>query len=444
MLGLILVLAVTGCGAQDKDASQTTEQTASVIAESSESVAEPVKEPDYALGEKFTVHNGDSFDVGGLYEVSVDTIYSGYGAVYAQITVKTADGEYSHSVWRTEEGYTKMTNMPLEVPPYVIEMPRSVEGEADLIFTKRVYPEPVTLSGNPEDVYTFDDYAYTVGDKIVMYFDKDITVQGDALVLAEKVYDELEAQTGLTFKNDTVYSALPSYDWAESYLGFDPWNGYDYYHYDRLGIYCIHDRNNETWVSCAQGNVLILIDEDFDFHTESLYSVGHEMAHCLQLANSDCFGQVLTEGFGSYWGCHIGAAFPEYISEDKVSWGPTNEFYWSTPEQITAQNAEALFNAEFDRMENCSYYEYGFQLMTYLYENFSTEEINAFYTALSEKIWEYRFEVDEYAEMSLSFGMLGQVSDQEFETVFIKEYWGEDFFEKFGTWAKKNAKRFSW
>ncbi len=125
-------------------------------------------------------------------------------------------------------------------------------------------------------------------------------------------------------------------------------------------------------------------------------------------------------------------------------YGPDFENYWSMPELITAKNAEKLYNAEFSRTENPSYYEYGFQLMTYFYENYTQDEINAFYDALSEKLWDKRLAEDEYAEMNIGFGILGDVSTQEFETEFLKEYWGDDFFEKFGAWDKQNAKRFSW
>lgn len=445
LLGLILSLAVTGCGAQETGGEQevsSAESQVAAISEEESTETQPEQQIDYHYGDRIETQDRDSFNVEGLYNVTVNSIFSGYDAVIADITVETAEGEFHHTVHRTEKGYTQITCEPQEIPPYTIEMPESIIGKATLVFAERVYPDPVVLSGDPEEVYTFDDYAYAVNDKFVLYFDKDISVTGDVMVLLEKVYDSLEEKTGLKFRNDSFYSTCADYGTAESYFDYDPWNGYEYYHKDKLGIYFIHDRDNKTWISCSSGNCLVLVDQDFDFHNESLNTAAHEMAHTLDRANHDNFARVLTEGFGSYWGRQVSIEFPEYIVGEYAEYGPDHEYYWSMPELITAKNAETLFNGEFDRMENNSYYQYGFQLMTYLYETYPLEQVNEFYNVLSRKLWDKRLEEDEYAEQTMKLGFLGDHSSEEYETGVIKEFWGEDFFTEFGSWAKKNADRF--
>lgn len=93
-------------------------------------------------------------------------------------------------------------------------------------------------------------------------------------------------------------------------------------------------------------------------------------------------------------------------------------------------------------MTNADYYDYGFQLMTYLYENYPLEKINDFYEKLSDEIWAYRLANDEDALDLVNAGYLGDASTPELEMEFMKTYWGQDFFEKFGTWDRKNKKRF--
>ena len=119
MLGLALCLAMTGCGEQATgaaggDAEVRTQTDVNVESTQDDAGSEEaaVKEPDYYFGNEIVAHDRDTFNVEGLYDVTVETIFSGYDAVYAQIKVKTPDKEFTHSVWRNEAGFTEYTNSP--------------------------------------------------------------------------------------------------------------------------------------------------------------------------------------------------------------------------------------------------------------------------------------------------------------------------------------------
>lgn len=88
-------------------------------------------------------------------------------------------------------------------------------------------------------------------------------------------------------------------------------------------------------------------------------------------------------------------------------------------------------------------YEYGFGLMTYLYETYSSEEVNDFYDYLDEKLLAERSSQlnEDLSDEELLYNIYDPGS-LEFEANILKEYFGEDIFQKFGKWYSDNNKRF--
>ncbi len=393
------------------------------------------------MGDKLTLRVDDSYLVAKKYSVKVIGLEKSGKALRLRLEV-SYDGKTIDQTFEVENG--KIVNsysQSTEITPYEVVYCANKNNDAVFKFVKRKYPKPMKLSGKAEDVYKIKDYSYVVGNGVDLFFDKGIEVTGDTLVIVEQVMSELEEKTGLKFRNNSLYSTLPSTSWRESYFGCDPWNGYNYYSKDKLSLYFVHDRDSKGWISFSDRNVIVLIDDDFDFHKESVNTLAHELAHSLDRSNHENFYRVLTEGFGSYWGRQISILHPEFISTAQKEYGPNLESYWSMPTPIDSKNAESLFNAEFDRVGNASYYEYGFQLMTYLYETYPLNKVNNFYKNLSKKLKELRYQ-DEYGMDMERAGFLGDYSSSAFETEALKEYFGDDFFEKFGAWADKNYSRF--
>lgn len=398
---------------------------------------------EYSYGDEITIKLNETIVVEGQYEFTLDEIYEVTGA--ASFTVNRDGQNRNVTIYPKDDGSSfEYNEIPMVVPPYVIETKEIGDSSVTMTLSKREFPEPMVLSGNPDDMYEIEDYSYVVGERADLFFDKGITVPGDTLDLVETVITELEEETGLKFFNDTVYSNLPGSVSRDNLYGSDPWNGYNKYGSEKIVIYFVVNKDpDQRYISYSHNNCVVLYDEDFDFHGYSLNTISHELAHSLSAANFDSFERILTEGFGSYWGRRISILHPEFIDPD-LEWKLNAEYYWSLYPPMTAETAEEMYVQDFDRMENSSYYEYGFQLMTYLYETYTTEEINAFFTDLSAELMAQRKQEYPNVDDLLRVGIVDDISTLEFERDFIMEYFGEDFFTKLGTWAEENADRFSW
>lgn len=305
--------------------------------------------------------------------------------------------------------------------------------------TTAEFPEPLVLSGNPDDVIETEDYEYIIGEKCVIFVDKGCKINGDLLVVIEDIMTELENQTGMTFNNDSIYNNEEINGRIESYFGADYWNGYrggD----ERINIILTNDSERKGLVSYATGRATVFVNPNFKIHKYGIGPVVHELSHVLQMSNHDYYHDKLSEGFAAYWEVNLVKNLPQYAMPEE---DPDEKYFGFHSEDLNAQNAETIFLKDYDRMDGNQPYEYGFGLMTFLYETYSSEEVNNFYDYLDEKLLAERSSQlnEDLSDEELLYNIYDPGS-LEFEANILKEYFGEDIFQKFGKWYSDNNKRF--
>lgn len=347
---------------------------------------------------------------------------------------------------KTDEMNVDVNNALEETNEASFETVEQINNEETLTIENEIseeenkkYPEPLELSGNPEDVVETDDYEYIIGEKCVIFVDKGCKIPGDLVVVIEDVMTALENETGMTFNNDGFYNNEDSKDWIISYFGKDYWNGFSGGK-EKINIILCNDNEHEGLVSCATDRTAVFINPDFKVHKYGIGPVAHELTHVLMDCNHDYYENKISEGFATYWQVNLIKALPQYA----IPTVDADEKYFGLyKENLNAQTAESLFLKDYSRMDGNQPYEYGFGLVTYLYETYSLDEVNGFLNCLDERLLNYKRQQadekwtdEEFYENMMFMGSL------EFEAEVVKEYFGDDFFTKFGKWYSDNKNRF--
>ena len=315
----------------------------------------------------------------------------------------------------------------------------TIEVSENVAETNDESPALLELSGNPDDVVQTEDNAYIVGDKCVIFIEKGCKIPGNFLVAVEDVITELENQTGTKFNNDSIYNEVHCGEILEYYYGPDYWNGY-YGDSDKVYIVLINEDEHKDAIPCAMSRTALFVDPYIQVNEQGIGVVGHELLHSLMWCNHEHYESKITEGLASYWQVNLVQYLPEYA----VSYYDKDESYFGFHDgEINAQTAETLYLTEYDRTDGNQPYEYGFGLITYLYETYSVDGVNDFLTYLDTKLMEERRKQGEedWTDEEL-YNNIYDVDSLEFEVNILKEYYGEDFFTEFGTWYSDNESRF--
>lgn len=404
-------------------------------------------EENYILGKEFTLKLNETVDVEGLFEITLIDRYDMYDGGEEGKTQITINGEtYTMFIGLSENNndkhYPRMIGNT--VLPYKVEVKEFTDEGPVVICSERVFPEPLVLSGNSEDVIVTDDYEYVIGEKCNLFIDKGCTISGDTLVIIENIMTELENESGLKFNNESVYSQVPD-DLGRNYFDDEYWNDYNRYGKDNINIYLINISEDDNRISCANNRACVLMNDDYNFKEYGIGTAAHEIAHVLQGSNFESFDTKITEGFAVYWSLKMIGAFPEYqLSEESLHADETEKYYYFGTSELNEDTAEELYMTEWDRSEGNQPYEYGFGLMTYLYETYSLEKVNEFFQILSDRLMNERlkdpsgkqlWEVYKFAPDSWSYEIDGEE---------LKNFFGEDVFKAFGKWYRENEKRFSY
>ncbi len=449
----VATLFVFGCNEAEVLPESIESESVQPISSEAETPEIIEEEPEFVLDKEVDVPYNESVDFDGLFEISFAEPSEG-GAIYDYTSKGTMiiDGKTLSLVFNKNSGTDKsdMYIPELELIPYDVDI---VSYSVDSVKVKcRLKKDPentVTLSGNPEDVYESEDYGCIVGEKCVIFVDKGCKVPGDYLVALENTIDKLEENTGMNYSNDSVYNDYYSLNgWIESYYGEDYWDGFSGGK-DRINIILTNDNEREGLISCAFERMAVFANPDFKIHKYGPDTMIHELSHCLQMTNHESYSKKLSEGFATYWEVQLSDDLAETVGIKKEDYSPKDESYYAFSDgDLNASTAEALFGKEYERMDGNQPYEYGFALMTYLYESYSVEEVNEFFDLLDEKIWQRRLELKE-TEWSMNdfsdkelVSILGDASSEELEAEALKEYFGDDVFKKFGQWYSDNKSRF--
>ena len=429
---------LTGCASNSTD-----DNVSSVTETDTEENEQSVEE--YVLGKEFTLKLNEKINVDGCFDITLVDRYSMYDGGEEGKTEITVDGEtYVMYIGLSENNgdkhYPRMEGNT--VLPYSVEVKKFTDNGPVVVCNKREFPEPLVLSGNAEDIIVTDDYEYVIGEKCNIFIDKGCTISGDTLTVIENVMTELENETGLKFNNSSVYTQCPD-DLGRGYFDAEYWNDYNRYGKDNINIYLINLPEGDTRISCADRRCCVLMNDDYNFKEYGISTMAHEISHVLQRSNFDNFDDKLSEGFAVYWSLKMIDAFPEYrLPEDSENKDETPAYYHFNTEPLNGNSAENLYMKKWDRMDGNQPYEYGFGLMTYLYETYSVEEVNEFFEVLSKRLMDIRL-ADPTGEILWNqFKFPGDYFTYEIDAEELKKYFGDEILTLFGKWYEANEKRF--
>ncbi len=153
---------------------------------------------------------------------------------------------------------------------------------------------------------------------------------------------------------------------------------------------------------------------DLLLQTGEMWTLAHELFHCLNFRNGSELCTAINEGFSTYW---TQKAIEELVFPS--SFDGYSNYSDATLQGLTPQNAEQLF---LDVDEDGWFgYLYGFRLMHYLMEVEGFDRFMEF-SQLLERISPY----PSHAQMVPE----------------LKAFFGDDFFQAFGTWFVQNKNRF--
>lgn len=307
-------------------------------------------------------------------------------------------------------GQTTVTSMETEgsTEPAMVE---TVQEEAIKIKAQDVSR---FFDGDSKNQVRMEDYGYLVGERYVLYFDKDTSFPGDLERQIEEIMLTSEQVLGISF---SVTDFVENKNWIGVYYG-DVFQGIPKYR-DKIHVILAKDKNDGA-IPWADGNEIMLFDTDFDPGDSSREMVYHEIAHALRFRHSLCLGKVLEEGMGVY------AQYHAALLLDTPCWSciqflPSSAVGFD--EAAVAADPEGKFREynQVGRSKEQPEYQYGFRLITFLTEEYGNDVIQR----LSTNAAKYQFSEE----------------DNDMIIMILKETTSEDVFERFAAWLPEGWKR---
>lgn len=272
------------------------------------------------------------------------------------------------------------------------------------------------FDGASKDQVRMEDYGYLVGERYVLYFDKDTSFPGDLKRQIEEIMLMDEQVLGISF---SVTDFVENKNWLEVYYG-DVFRGIPKYQ-DKIHVMLAKDENDGA-IPWTDGNEIMLFDSDFDPNYSSREMVYHEIAHALRLRHSLFLGKVLEEGIGVYAQYHVAQLLDtpcwcciQFLQSSAVGFD----------EAAVVADPEGKFR-EYNlggRSKEQLEYQYGFRLITFLMEEYGNDVIQR----LSTNAAKYQFSEE----------------DNDVIILILKETTSEDVFERFAAWLPEGWKRTS-
>lgn len=298
----------------------------------------------------------------------------------------------------------------------------------------------IELSGNRDDKFLTTEYCYLRSDKYVMFFEKDLSIPGDFKEKVDLVVDEVEKTIGLPF-NYVYY--VPDRIYYDIW-GYNPWEGIALN--KRIAIFVCVDRNDEAFVSSANGEVVNVFE--YDLYSDEFwnsvpsyrdnswrrrgffdYSVmAHELTHVLtdRYANMTW---VMTEGMADY----VAEVIMERLQDTSEDFKKSYEYMYvptKIAKKVTPENAEAIFVDDFsdyEMVDRTDVYTFGRMFCEFLGETYGEGFIRDYILAT------------ERVSKNLNYGNMTQ-EDRQMLADKIKETFGDDVFTNFGAWYQTHAK----
>ena len=229
---------------------------------------------------------------------------------------------------------------------------------------------------------------------------------------------ELEELLGMPYENDPMDSDV---NWR--YLYFD--NAFDDVNRDlaKVNILILKDPEN-GYIEWAGENVAVLFDSHLFYPENGLESAYHELAHVLQLRQSNPLGRVLEEGiacYAEYQLCilegkpAIGTA--QFTRDDRQPHPYNDEEVCADPIAIFTQDTEVYSGCE---QRN---YQLGIRFVTFLVEEYGENVIH------------------DICAISLQFDYENTRTDMMIR--IVKDATSDDVFERFAEWLPEGWENFT-
>ena len=275
----------------------------------------------------------------------------------------------------------------------------------------------ITLSGDPEDVFTVEEHCFYEGDRYILYFQEGVKVRGDSAIRIEKVMQDLEDTFGMSY--DYLENVSDS-NWRYRYFdsAFEDVNENE----DKVNI-LVTSYKNDGVIEWAGDNTAAFFEEDV-LDPANVGTLYHELAHVLQIRNSHELGQVFEEGFATYCEYYFTkkAGIPDWSIEVFARDPKCNMNY---DESAILQDAEEAFIYETENESGVAQtqYQYGIRFVYFLVDTYGRDAI--------KKICD--------DSLTLEYG-----NDRTDMFVrIIKDGTSKDVFKEFGAWLPEGWAKFS-
>lgn len=383
-----------------------------VSKEQDENVKETVKNVigKVAFDTDFTLKPGQGICV-GQEDIFVEMLDCSYDAEYFWFSYKLTIGD---QVFEGEGGGSETVGCTITQKEFtknriVYVSGNDVDGMTLQLTADTVAPSPLVISGNAADEYVTTKPEYIVADDFILFLDKDMKVKGDIMKQIEQIFGLVEQETGLKFKNDSVYASKVGYDdqwlYDNAFAGVDP-------KCEKFHIYAVADEKSSP---CSMTKAIILNQTDLNVAEGEGMAIVHELVHSVHSANGVMMNSIMTEGYATYITGQITKKSKDipFNFDADVNYG-----YYDVV--ITPENAEEEFLKEYD--DGWNYYLYGYRFMTFLYETYGEDIFRNILTDATE-----------------SAGAFNDMVESEELIPIIKKNTSDTVFEEFATWLSKTG-----
>lgn len=412
---LLLLLVVLGFGAEEKAAELLAEQATEVQA-STEVTEKPVvsKEVEVPFDTNFTLKPGESICVGQSdillelldYTYEDEMIWFSYQLTIGdKVFAGTGGGSDEVGCTITQEEFTKNRILFVSAD--------TTKGITMQMTADTVVASPLVLSGDGADEYVTTKPEYIVAEDFILFLDKDMKVKGDVMEQIAQIFQMVEQETGLQFKNDSRFASYTGNDdqwlYDNAFAGVDPKR-------EKFHIYAVAD---EKCSPCSLTKAIVINQMDLDIAAGEGMAIVHELVHSVHAANGVQMNSIMDEGYATYITGQItekSKDIPFHFDAD-VNYG-----YYDVV--ITPENAEDEFLKEYD--DTWNYYLYGYRFVTFLHETYGED---VFLNILSDATGN----AGEYDVMISNADVIP----------IIKENTSDAVFEEFAKWLSANQDRFT-
>lgn len=416
LLGLMIIcgLSLSACSAEG--ANETTEFSSDTTENVSVS---PEDEIDAEFGESFTLVPGKTFyihskDISFMLD-KINHFQSGRSEAYYTLRINGA--KYTGvGAWEDNNGSVKQvqSSSPLKVYIDGADTDQSATFRIEMEEPIKV-PDPLILSGNPDDVYVTTKQEYVESDDIILFLSEGVTLYGDTMNLIDTIKNLVEKETGFKLKLETrlYYSEYPVNGVIEGLFGEGAFPGVDP-DKKKTHIYIVPP---EISSPCSMKGCVVLNPIDLDIAAGEGFAFVHELTHTAQMENGRLISTVMDEGYSTYITKQI------CDRDEIISFNFDSEYNYSGYEkEITKKNAEALFIEDVE--DNWEKYLYGFRFMTYLFETYGND---IYRNILFDASTTYDSDVNITDDLMVPI---------------VKEHTSETVFEDFAKWLSKNKDKF--